>query len=364
VFAISGVSGGSLGAAVFAALVKRTVRNATHPPCRPELIEEQGPMQRAVDEVLRHDLLAPVVAGTLFPDLAQRFIPWPIPALDRARMFEHAVERAWVGATGGTEFSEPFESLRTDARAGAVPALLLNTTNVETGLRMVVSHLELCDERFGRLATLADINRRITMPLSAAVGLSARFPIVASSGAIPDSRESVCSSIRGTTHFVDGGYFENSGTTTLLDLINILGLATSSPPHDFALHIITIGAWESLPRYEARGFEVLSPIKTLLNTREGRGTVAREQLLTNIHSLGTLPGSGRWQTGIFEFGIRPRKVPVPLGWVLSSVARHEIISQLKDQNRCGRPGDLRDLICVDNVQAFTTLVRDFETKRR
>jgi len=59
-FAISGVSGGSVGAATYTAL-KRALG-----PDRPDLLAAK------VREVLKQDFLSPVVAGLLFPDLAQR----------------------------------------------------------------------------------------------------------------------------------------------------------------------------------------------------------------------------------------------------------------------------------------------------
>jgi len=76
--AVSGVSGGSLGGATFVA----------------GLVEPQAacgsPRETSVRECarafLRRDFLSPVTAYLLFPDLVQRFIPWPLRTLDRARI--------------------------------------------------------------------------------------------------------------------------------------------------------------------------------------------------------------------------------------------------------------------------------------
>src|SRR5262249_53748432 len=85
-FAISGVSGGSLGATVYRTLLK------TPPDKLPEKAKclkdgsdiRRGPYECAGQRVLSRDFLAPVVGSLLLPDLVQRFIPFsamgiPIP---------------------------------------------------------------------------------------------------------------------------------------------------------------------------------------------------------------------------------------------------------------------------------------------
>ena len=66
-FAISSVSGGSLGAAAFdAALVTGS----------------DGAVSPRIKTMLGTDLLAPAIAALLYPDLFQRFLPCPIEYLD------------------------------------------------------------------------------------------------------------------------------------------------------------------------------------------------------------------------------------------------------------------------------------------
>ena len=72
-FAISGVSGGSLGAAVFSALLAEP---------NPGLFKEKANL------ILGQDFLSPTLAAMLYPDLFQRFIPYPIAYFDRARSLE------------------------------------------------------------------------------------------------------------------------------------------------------------------------------------------------------------------------------------------------------------------------------------
>ncbi len=78
VFAISAVSGGSLGAAAFdAALAGR----------------RGGPIRPGLRKMLGEDFLAPPLAALLYPDFMQRFIFHPFPALDRGRWLERAWEK-------------------------------------------------------------------------------------------------------------------------------------------------------------------------------------------------------------------------------------------------------------------------------
>ena len=78
--------------------------------------------------MLGEDFLAPLVAGTLFPDFTQRFLPFAVPAFDRARWLERAFEAGVVET--GLAGPNPFEQslLKSWSAEGPAPALLINTT--------------------------------------------------------------------------------------------------------------------------------------------------------------------------------------------------------------------------------------------
>ena len=100
-FAISAVSGGSVGAATFAAALDaeddagRTVgleQINSADPCpqvtkflaKEKAVEDLGKggvLERQTNTILHSDFLSPLVAAALFPDFTQTFIPWPVPAL-------------------------------------------------------------------------------------------------------------------------------------------------------------------------------------------------------------------------------------------------------------------------------------------
>jgi len=103
VFGISGVSGGSLGAAVFVALLHDGVPEPAcraHAEGRRHLVEGVGPAELCAQEVLRQDLLAPVVGTLVAPDFLQWFLPVPVPAFDRSRALEDSWSAAYERVTG------------------------------------------------------------------------------------------------------------------------------------------------------------------------------------------------------------------------------------------------------------------------
>jgi hypothetical protein len=109
-FAISSVSGGSIGSATFAAALHAD--NAPLNPSAPigqtckkvadflagigraEDIDVPGEVEQRVASVLTTDFLSPLVAGFLFSDFTQLFSPIAVPFFDRARFLEYALENA------------------------------------------------------------------------------------------------------------------------------------------------------------------------------------------------------------------------------------------------------------------------------
>lgn len=114
--------------------------------------------------VLSEDLLSPVLASAVFPDLAQRFLLVPIGVLDRARALEKSLERAFgvIGgkAAGANAMRESLFRPRATNAARTAPLLLLNTTSVETGRRVVLSPVRWADAPPGRERCFWTTSRR------------------------------------------------------------------------------------------------------------------------------------------------------------------------------------------------------------
>jgi len=218
-FAVSGVSGGSLGSAVFTALLAGK-RYGT-PNFRCGGVSAVPAIQSDATRILGEDLLSPAIAATLYPDLLQRVLPFAVPHFDRARAIEVSWENAWKNTAGNNRFAEPMDRLWDDQKDYWLPALLLNATWAEAGKRLITSNLRLSPVTPDRIEDFADIEDthhffdERALSLSTAVHLSARFTYVSPAGTLEKNGD-----IYGRA--VDGGYFENSGTTTALEIMKTI----------------------------------------------------------------------------------------------------------------------------------------------
>ena len=363
VFAISGVSGGSLGAALFSSLTREHVPNGTWAPCQFGK-QETGFLEQRARSFLETDFLAPIVAAALFPDLLQRFLPIPIPGSDRGEALSQSLERAWQDTEANTE--NPFEQafLSHGDPHSAAPALMINTTEVDNGRRVVIAPFAISPMRDPALSQLSwfyqtkemDESLLSGLPglpvkedvkLSEAAGMSARSPWILPAATIMRDGKSI--------RLVDGGYFDNSGIETALDLIEILtnvrqvhqGHPTDAQgqpdPFDFDIHLITASGslgdgppgWQGLD-------DVLSPVRALLSSREARGTLSATKAET-VRFF--------YPSGSPTYDIRPaatldeQDMALALGFQLSGNSLGLIGAQAGEANQCGRilgPASVQD----------------------
>jgi hypothetical protein len=322
--AISSVSGGSLGAAVFTALAKQRATNRSTNGCTTVATDVSSRV--LVDSMLRRDFLSPVLASLFFADLAHRFLPWSAESADRARPLEIGWERAWARlGMPDNSFARPLHELWSPGFASsATPGLMLNTTHVESGRQRVLSNFTGFGNRASGLTGLAPATLD-NVALSTATSMSARFPVVTPAAAIGDGDLK--------SRYVDGGYFENSGLATALDLVTLLPAmdsATGMRVWPIVIQIVSVDSatLSDRVRLTARSFgEVMSPIRTLLNTRQARGETASLQL----YALGDAPpceGSASGRIGQIRFVLRDAGTKVPLGWLLSDQSRATVRAQV------------------------------------
>lgn len=317
VFAISGVSGGSVGATVFTALVADPNITATSSCAALNAPAKEKSLRFAAQQVLSYDFLAPTLASMLDADFAQRFLPIGfIP--DRAKALETGWERGWrthVRNSNGADddfFSGGFVKMY--AGNALLPSLFLNGTIVERGNRLIASNC-LID---GNIPNSYDILDELgsDMRLSTAAHNSARFTYVSPAGSIRHPQL--------VDHVVDGGYFENSGAQTAADVIRALQSRVGA---DVNVNLILIRFQEldrsgkplRLPPPERFMNETLSPIRALLNTRDARGTLAYAEAQQLV------PAANR-----FEFLLTQQDggIVLPLGWLLAQRSRNAIDVQV------------------------------------
>ena len=276
----SRLSGGSVGAATYTALRRE-----------PLAMEKAGDILNQVRKVLGEDFLSPVVAGLLFTDLAQRFIPVPIHWADR----QHFLEKSWENAFGSRPnlFSGAFASLYSGEYRNRLPSLLLNTTVVDSGRRAIISNIDV-----GSFTDTVDLMKENystqRLKLSAAAGASARFTYVSPAGSLETAEDK-------KMRVVDGGYFENSGAATAMDLLNAL-MSEQKENDEKKLYPILIlirnnpGAPPICNRNqsnEAPGEpgageflnDLSSPIRALLNARTARARLAEVDAARTVEAL-------------------------------------------------------------------------------
>lgn len=334
VFAISSVSGGSLGAAVFGGLSEQMATNVSPEDCQKYIT--QGPFERLTDELLAEDHLSPTIWGRLFPDFLQRFIPYPLQSLDRARWLEGSFEYSWFRVMRSDYFDQPL--LRRYQPDGATPALLMNTTEVFTGQRILLTGFPLDGEDADRLKTINTlINSNIWDLYQHRGGARCQVSLDISAGS---------GAFNSSTKLVDGGYFENSGVETALDLIHLLQPIAEAADERIAIRLIVMeSAADDRP---SQAFsELLSPFHTMMNTRVTRGTLARVPAwreLCKPCAPVMIVGDAVWRRPVRSVtpaeepviwhvldGIRS---PLPLGWHLERAAQDTIRAQVGGTADC------------------------------
>ena len=392
-FAISGVSGGSLGAVVFDALLAEP---------NPGSIK----FREKAQAILGQDFLSPALASMLYPDLVQRFLPFPVPYFDRGRALELGWEKAWRDTMGNDRFSGSFVDLWKPGAREWMPALFLNGTSVEKGNRIITSNLRVtnnfldAEDAAEKLAghSLDATKAACHIPLSTAAHMSARFTFVSPAGHFPDG-----------SRIVDGGYFENSAATTAYELATRIKERCVLPKHEIANVDVKVIMISNDPRKQAIMIapakpgpepsgpkrsetemvtghfmgEITAPLYTMMNTRTARGTYAQKAIKREQRRYKAVkPGPGgtpveaepaepstepeplaepteptaesaqpstestqRRSLDIVYFNLQDTHVPLPLGWMLSAAAAQT----MQDQLQVDGGGDVKNASAMRKV---------------
>jgi|GEM_PF-1009487 len=344
---LSGVSGGSVGSAVFAAQVAHRIGlapGADVPECKDYDGSVKNTYLSCSRSVLGRDFLSPTLAYFLFPDLVQRFLPFPVSFFDRGAALEQAWERSWKATFKTSDyFAAPFDSLyRGPGPAWRVPALFLNGTWAENGYRLISTPIQLGREEVSAARNVFDLSDH-PMRLSTAAHVSARFTYVSPAGTlIKDHR------IAG--HVVDGAYFENSGSATAGEILNasrrLLDTAgyrwrRAKDTVDIVPILLVIRFRERLPKNRIELStgpvpkpqlvlkETSVPLTTLLNTRGARGDFSLDAIRIQMARVAYLQSGAGPKAKVIEATLNETQAPLPLGWSLSEVAQEEMAHQLE-----------------------------------
>jgi hypothetical protein len=378
-FALSGISGGSVGLAAYAAhLVEKRSTTA-----------EQGRTgaQPWLERRLSVDGLSPTGLWWLFVELPRQFLQFRLER-DRSQLLEESWEREWPERELSTGL---FELWRDEPQ---VPLLLLNGTSVEDGCRFNVSVLNANVEgtansrptcrsmspfdeaptpkRRERLGAHQRVNPTSTLtatrdladsvcgnhdvPLASAAFLSGRFPFVNPSGRV----ESVCpeKSRNSVAYVVDGGYLDTSGASPLVELSGELlpliegwnrrreGAQCVVP---FLIQIDNGFEDSGSERNASRPKELTLPLGTVFAARIARAAQARAgaALLFNKPFAGARIRRKQLSDRYAHFVNQAHPGPrAPLGWAQSRASEDELRSQLRQAKNLDALRELRGWIAA------------------
>lgn len=242
-FAISGVSGGSLGAISYVRLV------AAHGDADGRLDWNKPEVRRALGALATRDLLSATISTYFLSDMFGSIVGplWARSEVpDRNAVLEHSFDLLWQEQDGFRLREEPQETpvglvelyVRLDAtRAGhaSLPHVILNGMDVSSGRRLLTSSIRTvanANDFPESRDFIKQVNRDIA--LSTAVTNSARFPFVSPAGSYRSVTEGKGYQI------VDGGYFENYGARTASELASAIEKLNKSDPTLNVVPVIVI----------------------------------------------------------------------------------------------------------------------------
>ncbi len=388
-FAVSGVSGGALGGAYYAA--------SRHPDTLACLGYAAGQTERPegarrfLQRLSERDYLAAPTFRLLFSDWTilqivdlfglGSFLPFEVE--DRAAALERAWEQGWQDSIdelrsaspdpeacdrAATLFAKPFLSFWPEggqSETANIPYLFHNGTSVGTGRRLITTPVRLvgpdskgdgetarpslCPPQSARslpkwqdysVDLLADWGR--SLPFSTAANNAARFPFVEPAGLITFSEpKTIGGKVVTQDRIVDGGYFENFGALTAQEILTCLFDAEAGDTEPTVawrvLVIQIVSDPDRLPLSDAHQVDrkeptnllgdLLGPAYAVYAARTAHGVEATRQLRNFVVDMPT-----RYRGLVEKAAYVELPLPVkqaPLGWLLSSQAARTIIGCLQ-----------------------------------
>ncbi|BCH62457.1 hypothetical protein RvVAR0630_pl05990 (plasmid) [Agrobacterium vitis] len=373
-FATVGVSGGSIGTLLYSATSAARAKPGPLVPCR-----QPDPSDAPVDtKPLTTDLISPPLANLLFAQVADFLIPFVNIFPDSGEILAEAIANM---ASDNPHMREP---LRASWQAnGSRPATLFVTTDTSEGNRVIISPLDGAGAIGAASFPSGSITSTRDIALNQAAFISARFPWLTATARLRVSDDSY-------RILADGGYYENSGADTAMDLIAqirelgrlhaqcargkpVLGdLGSCSCPVRIERSYTKTANWsgcgtpvflaympmseavDGLPGYTYKATPNPSqswlgdPLTTMLQARSARGLLA----IDRARAAFAPPQDREMAQGTdVDNGFFPHVLPIgdlrlPLGWMLSSASVADVLAVSANTQACGKEHDLNDSIAT------------------
>ncbi|MBO9703640.1 MAG: hypothetical protein J7604_25775 [Sporocytophaga sp.] len=312
VFAISGVSGGGIGAGFFHAYYINKKKDLN-----------------SFRKCTGDDFLSPITAALFFPDNVQKILPVPISHFNRtsylADSWSQSFKKNLETDLFDRNFLEVVNKFEHPADQYKLPSLFINGTMPETGQKIIASNLKLDTlEYFKNCMDLYAKTQR-DMPYKTALTVCCRFPYLTDGGLIKDS------SGRSIGHVIDGGYLENTGLETAVQVFNSIKgklnkkfkTINGDSCKVIPIMILIKNSKDTVSTKPLRFLHDLRmPISGALNAMDN-------QTPSEIAMVKGILKDGNPACKFFTIQLRRDSVIVPLGWYLSDKANEYIQKRVK-----------------------------------
>jgi len=331
-FCLSGASGGSLGNATFYSLL---FLNQTK--------KANLNYFDASRQFLKNDFLSFTLARMMGGDLYNYFSPGSL-AHDRAAALEKSMEYFKKDSVSKM-MASPFSQFALQSQPGTLPILCINTTRMQDGGPAVISTIKIKNDSTlfnNRVDVLSLLKKGEDINLSTAVVLGARFPYVSPAG-----------NLHGN-YFVDGGYFDNSGSGFVHELIRAIRLCKDDPANikriaKFRYYVIHISNSPSgtteLKKISKLGNDLASPLKTLTGAYGMQTTINDKRLMQYLSDIGAVGDSlpNYFLVPLYREKLDStdpyldkrtgKEFPYPMNWYISDTAFRRMKNQI---NHCAQ----------------------------
>jgi hypothetical protein len=303
IFAFSSVSGGSLGIGYFNALAYFN----THE----QLIRDAGYYSNKTKDFFSRDHLAPLMGKMFYGDVINLFSPRMISAFDRAGALERSWENGYEYNAAYNDnpniFASDYYTVYNPHDSVFYPAWFINTEEVETGLQGWVTNVDARNLPFGRSR---DVLKKVegSIRYSTAINFSTRFPLFSPAGALDYQLNRY--------HYVDGGYVENYGAQTMVEVLR--ELAKNETFRKYRPYVMMIQFGNDMytrPGKVKFANELTEVVTGIYGTRAGRGKYAKRDLVSFVDSL-----RGRF----VDVPLDINTAKVPMNWVLSDTSLNRL----------------------------------------
>jgi len=340
IYAFSAVSGGSVGCSLFNAMAYLQDSAQLRPPYNFDSLSKN---------FYDIDFLSPVLGRMFYSEIVQLFLPIHINYFDRAIALETAWERGYLKVirhNAPSIFNKSYQNIY--SRPHLFPAFFINTTEVESGLQCFISNVKPSgflknDER----DLLNDsMYHKIDHDLlySTAINFSTRFPLISPAAAITASDER-------TLHYIDGGYVENTGAGTMLEILRVLKpLIDSNKVMPFvAVLKFSDDANDDFEQVRF-GNELTEIVSGIYNTRLGRTDMALGEL--ERYTENELHGK------YIPLSLEKTSNDVPTNWALSRKSVQRIQEDIEKKWKERYSNRLKCAFFLDTCRQFYKRLND------